>query len=149
MRYYTMAWWSGDDGGKNDRAAEYPAHLATFRDRLPPDLLLTEESVSLHDTRLRELKLLPAQGSLSIGLDSYQGDERFTLDYIGVTQFESTADPAVGLGGPGGYGDLGYCEVDALKDGKFEHRLLFSTGIELMVVFTDFRLSRASCARPG
>lgn len=142
-----MAWWCGiQTGDAGDPSAAYTAHLATVRDRLPPELLATEESVSLHDTRLRELQL--ADGTLTLGLDSYAGDERLTLTYAGVERFESTADPEVGLGGPAGYGDLGYCEVDALPGGTFEHRLLFSTGIELAVVFREFRLQRARHAVP-
>lgn len=143
-----MAWWCGtqtDDAG--DPLAAYAAHLAAVRDHLPPDLLATEESVSLHDTRLRELRL--ADGSLLLRLDSYAGDERLTLTYTGVERFESAADPKVCLGGPAGYGDLGYCEVDALPGGTFEHRLLFSTGIELAVVFRGFRLQQARPAELG
>ncbi len=136
-----MGWWSGDDG--DDPLAAYAAHLDAIRDRLPPDLLATQESVSLHDTRLRELRLVVAERSLSVALDSHSGRERFTLTYGGVEQFESSADPKVGLNGPAGYGDLGYCEVSVLLTGAFEHRLLFSTGIELIVVFRDFRLLRA------
>ena len=103
--------------------------------------------MSLHDTRLRELWL--ADGMLVLGLDSHAGDERLTLIYTGIAWFESTADPKVGLGGPTGYGDLGYCEVDALPGEVLEHRLLFSTGIELAVVFRGFRLQRAKHAEPG
>ena len=150
MQFFTMAWWCGTQtGDAADPSAGYAAHLAAVRDRLPPDLLATQESVSLHDTRLRELRILPAQGTVSLGLDSYAGDERLTLTYTGVERFESTADPEVGLGGPAGYGDLGYCEVDALPGGAFEHRLLFSTGIELAVVFRGFRLQRVKHAEPG
>jgi hypothetical protein len=144
MRFFTMAWWCGcETGDAGDPSAAYSAHLAALRDHLPPDLLATEGSVSLHDTRLRELRLLPAEGSLSMGLDSHAGDERLTLTYTGVERFESAADPEVGLGGPAGYGDLGYWEVDMLPGGAFEHRLLFSTGIEFAVVFRGFRLQRA------
>ncbi len=147
MRFFTMAWWCGTQtGDAADPSVGYSAHLAAVRDRLPPDLLATQESVSLHDTRLRELRL--ADGSLSLGLDSYAGDERLTLTYSGVELFESAANPEVGLGGPAGYGDLGYCEVDVLPGGAFEHRLLFSTGIELAVVFRGFRLQRARHAEP-
>jgi hypothetical protein len=148
VRFFTMAWWCGTQtGDAGDPSADYAAHLTAVRDRLPLDLLATEESVSLHDTRLRELLL--ADSTLSLGLDSYAGDERLTLTYSGVERFESTADPEVGFGGPAGYGDLGYCEVDALPDGAFEHRLLFSTGIELAVVFRGFRLQRSKHAEPG
>src|SRR4051812_32214595 len=115
-----MVWWGGfqpDDSG--DPSAAYAAHLAAIRDQLPPDLLLTQESVSLHDARLRDLRLLVAESSLSVALDSYAGDERFTLLYGGVERIESFADPMVGLPGPAGFGDLGYCEVAALPGGSF------------------------------
>lgn len=143
MRYFTLEWWRGVQiGSDDDPAAEYASHLATIRDHLPPDLLATEESVSLHDSRLRHLRLLTAERFLSLALSNYAGDERITLHYSGVERFESTADPDAGLRGPFGYGDLGYCEVNLLPGGSFEHRLLFSSGIELVVAFRGFRLLR-------
>ena len=140
MRFFTIEWWRGDL--ETEPLADYAAHLASVRDCLPPDLLATEEAVSLHDSRLRELHLDVANAVLTLGLDSYAADERFTLVYSGVERFASTADPELGLLGPFGYGDLGYAEVDILPGGAFEHRLLFSTGIELVVVGRDFRLDR-------
>jgi hypothetical protein len=145
VQFFTLDWWRGlqiaIDG---DPATEYAAHLATIRDRLPPDLLAIEESFSLHDARLRSLRLFTAERSLSLALSNYAGDERITLHYSGVERFESNADPEFGLGGPFGYGDLGYCEVDVLPSGAFEHRILFSSGIELAVAFRGFRLERAA-----
>lgn len=143
VRYFTLAWWCGtelEDGP--DPGAEYARHLETIRDRLPADLLATQESVSLHDSRLRTLVVTPASGTVQLALESHDGAERFILAYRGVELFESTADPAVGLGGPYGYGDFGYDEVDVLPNGAFEHRMLFSSGIELRVVFAGFELRR-------
>jgi hypothetical protein len=74
-----------------------------IRDRLPADLLMLQESVSLHDTRLRELVLLPAECILRLRLEGNVGDERFTLTCRGVERLERAADPAVGLPGPNGY----------------------------------------------
>lgn len=142
MRFFTMAWWRGEQSADaGDPVAGYAAQLAAIRARLPPDLLATEETAFLHDARLGRLLLI--DGTLTLVLDSHAADERFSLTYSGVERFESSADPAVGLAGPAGYGDLGYCEVDVLPDGAFEHRLLFSTGIEFVVAFRGFRLYRA------
>lgn len=150
MRFFTMAWWLGLQAQETpDPAIAYAAHLATIRDRLPPDLIATEEWVSLHDTRLRELRLLLTEGTLTLGLDSHAGDERITITYSGVERYESIADPEVGLGGPAGYGDLGYWEVDVLPDGALEHRMLFSSGIELWVTFHGFRLTRTNIVVPS
>ena len=70
---------------------------------------------------------------------SYQ-DCRIQLTYRGVERLVSTADPATGLPGPHGYGDLGYDELDAVGPGVFEHRMLFSTGIELPIRFSGCSL---------
>ena len=144
MRFFTMDWWSGDDPeDRPDSAfADYAVHLAAIRDHLPADLRATQESVSLHDCRLRVLTLNAAQQSLVLTLESHDADERLTLIYCGVERFESYADPDVGLGGPAGYGDLGYSEVEMPTPSSFEHHLLFSTGVELVVTFRDFALQR-------
>jgi hypothetical protein len=146
VQFFTMQWWSGIQAGGDDPVPRYAAHLAAIRDRLPMELLTIVETVSLHDARLRELRLAVNDGMLSIELDSYAADERFALLYSKVSRFESSADPKLGLRGPAGYGDLGYDEVDVLPDGAFEHRLLFSSGIELAVAFRAFRLQRDKCA---
>lgn len=140
MRFFTLADWCGTEDRGNDPRAEYASHLDGIRDRLPPQLLALQETISLHDTRLRALVLLPADGSLRLELSSYSGKERIELVYQGVERLESSADPAMGLRGPHGYGDLGYDEVDVLPDGTFEHRILFSTGIEFRIVFRGFDL---------
>ncbi len=144
MRHFTMAWWCGiqtGDGG--DPAADYARHLEAIRCQLPPDLVAAHESLPLHDARLREMTVLKADGTARLVLDSHAGDERFTLTYSVVERVQSAADPQAGLGGPGGYGDLGYDELDILPTGAFEHRLLFSTGIELALVFRDFAFTRS------
>jgi hypothetical protein len=143
LRFFTLDWWRGiRRGDVGDPSAEYARHLDAIRDRLPADLLASQESIPLHDARLRHWIIAPAAASARLVLESYAGDERFNLSYSGVERMESTADPSAGLTGPYGYGDLGYDEVDILASGAFEHRLLFSTGIELAVVFREFGLNR-------
>jgi hypothetical protein len=145
MRFFTLAWWCGtqDCNFADDPVEAYRAHLSTIRDRLPTALLALQESVSLHDGRLRSLDLSPSEGALKLvvdGDDGRGGLRRFTLRYGSVTHFGSTADPAIGLGGPHGYGDWGYDEADVNENGGFEHRILFSSGIEFVVRFTTFVL---------
>ena len=147
MRFFTLDWWRGcQTGPAGDPGADYAVHLDTIRDRLPTDLLALQTSISLHDARLRELVVLAAAASARLVLDSYGGDERYILTYSGVERMESTADPEAGLGGPHGFGDLGYDEADVLPSGAFEHRMLFSSGIELTLGFRGFKLQRESRA---
>lgn len=146
MRFFTREWWCGIPGVDlvSDRARMYRSYLATIRDRLPAGLLALQESVSLHDGRLRELDLSPSHATLILrvdGDDGAGGRRRFTLRYSGLRSFQSIADPAIGLCGPHGYGDWGYDEADVMEEGRFEHRILFSSGIEFIVQFTGFEFS--------
>ena len=60
--------------------------------------------------------------------------------YKGVSRFKSFAGRGKALPGPSGYGDLGYYEIELLDDGFLEHRLLFSSGIELSIIFHEIEL---------
>lgn len=151
MKFLTFDWWWGgqDRAGENpsDAYEAYRAHLDAIRDRLPADVLRLEgepdEGVSIHDARLVSLDIDAAAHTLTLVLDGDDGSggaRRFTLSYAGVRSFRSTQSDAPALPGPTGYGDLGYWEVHLAGD-TFEHRLLFSTGIELHVVFEGLTLS--------
>ncbi len=144
MKFFTMDWWRGfQDLEEYDPRPEFQVHLDTIRDRIPSDLLAIQETISLHDANLRALNLDVGAGTLEIKLHGH-GDggclRHFILRYGEVNSFRSTADPEIGLNGPHGYGDLGYDEVDITEHGKFEHRILFSTGIEFQIVFGSFKL---------
>ncbi len=140
MRFFTMAWWMGDmgDDDADHVLPSYQAHYERIRDRLPGALRDMEGVAALHDSRLLRLAVDIEAATAKLTIVTYDGDHRWTLTYIGLVGMQSTADPEKRLGGPGGYGDLGYDEVDVGEDGLFEHRLLFSTGIELGFRFRDF-----------
>lgn len=145
MQFFTLEWWRGCQTAEQtgDPCTEYARHFDRIRTRLPVHLLTMLESVSLHDSRMRQFVVSPGQQTVQLLLENYAGDERFTLTYRGVERFESWSDPNVGLRGPHGYGDLGYDEVDVLSSGVYEHRLLFSSGIELGIVFHEFEFGRS------
>lgn len=144
MKFFTIQWWCGiQQGVDHDPVPAFQQHLATIRDRLPPDLLALQETVSLHDARLRKISYPATDQTLTMQLDGCNdtgGLRKFTLRYQEVQSFTTTANPKLGLPGPHGFGDLGYDEPDITSDGHFEHRLLFSSGIEMQIVFRDFEL---------
>jgi hypothetical protein len=154
MRYFTLDWWA--EGCPVDAAERYWAYLTSVRDRLHPEVVRLIDEVSLHDSRLRTLEVIVAARRLEIGLDGFKyardGTEkcrrRIVLSYPGLRRLHSSADPARGLAGPHGYGDLGYDEVELLADGCIEHRLLFSSGIELTIQSEQFRLAYHDAAGP-
>ena len=148
MRFFTMSWWRGaPDGFGRGRHDDYFAHVTALRVRVPRELLPTLNALlALHDAELRHLRLEPVRATLHISLENRYTDERFTLAYSGVEHFASESDPEELC--DHGYGDLGYDEVDLSPAGAFVHRMLFSSGIELVVVFHGFELLRGSAAEP-
>lgn len=145
MKFFTVDWWRGiQEGTVPDPCDAYRAHFSLIREQLPPDLAALSESVSLHDSRLRVFNLIVEDALLKISLDGsgpHGCSRRFSLTYVRVESFQSLADPEAGLAGPHGYGDWGYDEAHVLAPGRFEHRVLFSTGIEFRIVFADFSMS--------
>jgi hypothetical protein len=159
MKHFTIQWWSGEIEDQMPAFRAYDEYLAGVRMELLPELRRLLDEVSLHDSRLRRLHISPEKKELLIELDGCGPDEgqqsyhalKIRLMYSSVESFESLADPEAGLAGPHGYGDLGYDEIEILRPGLFQHRMLFSTGIEFAVTFTGFRLvhERAEEAQPG
>lgn len=146
MKFFTFHGWSGLQTPEATACADpgraYREHLSRIRERLPADLLRLEEDVSIHDARVDRLTLDPADALLTLELrgdDGKGGPRRFSLEYSGVRRFDSLTHKNRSLPGPGGYGDLGCWEIDLVRDG-FEHRLLFSSGIEIHIEFKGFRL---------
>jgi hypothetical protein len=148
MKYFTIQWWSGDVDDQDIALDDYRRYLDQIITDLPDSIRRLAKDVSLHDARLLRLHVSLPEKSLVIELDgvgyheqskSYSG-RRFRLMYCGVESVTSTADPATGLPGPHGYGDLGYDEIECIRPGIYEHRMLFSTGIELHVRFSNFSL---------
>jgi hypothetical protein len=144
MKFFTMDWWCGLQVLESyDPLTDFQKHLTTIRDRVPTPLLALQETVSLLDARLRLLECDYDRKTLTMHFDGDNGAgdlRQFVLRYIDVSKFRTLADPEKGLPGPHGYGDLGYDEPDVTVDGEFEHRLLFSTGIEFEIVFGNLIL---------
>ena len=146
MKYFTLRWWEGKVENPMVVNEQYCRYVQSVKKSLPKDLWRLFWNVSLHDAHLRRLHF--AQHKLELKLDGGRRDkgkyrlglQRFRLTYDGVSRMTSLASPKRGLGGPGGYGDLGYDEIEVIADGLFEHRILFSSGIELQVRFSNFTL---------
>jgi hypothetical protein len=146
MKYMTMQWWRGDV--PCETADGYGDYYESIKARLPESLQSLHDKISLHDSKLRELVADFGKGQLEIRLDGYDWTQKgfplpkrqIALCYSGVRSMRSLGDPEVGLGGPHSYGDLGYYEVELLGEGFFEHRMLFSSGIELQVQFGNLEI---------
>lgn len=146
MKYFTLDWW---EAGCDERmVARYLTQLYRQLDQFPQDLVKLADRMSLHNAKLLSFQYDNEISVLKLDLDGYAYDEdfnvlggrRFFLNYKNVLRLQSQADPQKGLEGPFGYGDVGYDEIEVVSAGLFEHRLLFSSGIELNIQFRDVEL---------
>ena len=151
MRYFTLDDWIADQDHSasvtkppGEAAAAYASYLASIRSQLPLDLQQLLATTCLHDAALRQLEVDVGARRVMLVLDAGTVDmtepRRVRLIYEDALGLQTLSDPARALAGPRGYGDLGYDELEVLAPRTFEHRLLFSSGIELAVQFQDFRL---------
>lgn len=140
MKYFTIEWWSGCQTGDDGHAVErYQAHAASIRSRLSPELLSIHEGISLHDATLISLRIISDHREAVLRLQ-LPTNRQIELRYKALSGFDSLHMPSMALGGPGGFGHLGYDEIDVLADNTFEHRLLFSSSIELRFRFAAIEL---------
>lgn len=145
MKYFTVDDWS--EGAATGGA--YQSYIQSIRSLLPEDLqVLTGAggSVSLNDGEIERLEMSIDTKSVTLVINgkwingTVVGTRIFHLNYKDVASVTSQVDPAArGIHG-GGYGDHGFDEIEVLGDGLYEHRMLFSSGIELHIRFGDFFL---------
>lgn len=148
MRHFSLSSWD-ILYSQNKDAIEYENYLDGVRSLLPSGLvsLTTRKSgVSLNDSTIQSIETSIQEQTVVFCLngrwikETVVGLRTFRLQYKGVTRVTSSVAPDLhGLFG-GGYGNHGFDEVEVLKEGLFEHRMLFSSGIEIAVQFSDFVL---------
>ena len=147
MKYFTTKWWAGDVEDTDAVIASYARYIDSIRSRLTPDLRSLHDEVSLHDSKIRRFTVDVPSQTVSITLHGFtdpwspagQTGRRFDLRYEGVTTVESTND-RMWVSEAFDKSDLGYCEIELLPDGLWEHRMLFASGIEIAIRFRDLRL---------
>ena len=151
MRYFTLDDWIADQDYSSsstarppgEAAAAYADYLTSIHAQLPSDLQQMLATICLHDAALRELAVDNVARRVVLVLDagnlSMTEPRRVRLSYEDALGLRCLSDPARALAGPRGFGDLGYDEIELLGAAAFEHRLLFSSGIELAVQFQRFR----------
>ena len=148
MKYFNISNWQDPDPTPTEI---YQQYIDGVRDKLPPDLQRLcsywtaegEKAVYLNDGRIRSIQVMPEAASAEVVMDGElpgRIEVLVHLRYGQVASFQSFVDPAGGLPGPYGYGDHGADEIEVREDGLLEHRMLFSSGIELSIVFRRFQL---------
>ncbi|WP_040508053.1 hypothetical protein [Leptospira wolffii] len=148
MKYFTYDWWFGEDLSNNDPAERYSAHYRLIENKLPKEIRTFVKEVNLHDSRELEIKRNEQDHSISLKLLCYRYDDAFSSDsqfelminYFDVSEFKVLSDIVSNetIEFDVSEDDLGYDEFDMIENNSFEHRLLFSSGMELKITFGGF-----------
>jgi len=149
MKYFSVKDWDEYDE-KAEQVIAYRSYISSVRPHLPKDLqLLTGAGgeLSLNDGEIESLAIYLETSTVRINIngkwieETLVGDRIYSLVYKGVISVISTIDPdAKGLHGSG-YGFHGFDEVELIKENIFEHKMLFTSGIELQIRFQDFSMT--------
>lgn len=156
MNYFSIRCWS-DYERITDIRKSYSSYINSVKAQLPESLKsLTGGggSISLNDANIKHLAVSLENSTMDIVMDGKwiqgvaTGLRVFHLSYIGVTQIVSVVDPDVDGLSESGYGDHGFDEIEVLENNLYEHRMLFSSGVELRTRFRDFRLNYNDVPNP-
>ena len=149
MKYFTLSWWQKiqdfdcSDQIINEPRDTYEIYYRSVRERLPKAIRLIEEKIYFSDANLINLLVNLNEKKLSLRVVTLGGDKPsrvVELQYTGVSRFRTLDGKGESLPVSDGYGDIGYYEIEVLDNNVFEHRLLFSSGIEFSIVFNDVGL---------
>ena len=152
MRYFNIEDWIADQGDDiahqsktQASVASYRSYLAEIHPSLPEQLRFFLKTICIHDAGLLALEIDSRRRTLILNLaagDITMREARYVrLFYEDLESFAIPRDPPAGLRfslGGGGFGDLGFDELERLTAG-FEHRVLFASGVELHIRFGRFR----------
>ena len=147
MKYFTPDWWALNVKNTDAAVSDYWRYVDTIRPRLTPSLRTLLDEVSLHDSKVRRFHVDVSNRTVLMILHGFtdpwspdgQTERRFELRYEGAISVESANE--------GGWvsehlddSDLGYCEIELLPNGYWEHRMLFASGVELAIRFQELSL---------
>lgn len=156
MNYFSIKCWSDYEQITSIRESYY-SYIDNVISQLPKSLKsLTGGggNISLNDANVKSLAISLENSTVDIVMDGKwiqgvaTGLRVFHLSYTGVTQMVSVIDPDVDGLSESGYGDHGFDEIEVLENNLYEHRMLFSSGIELRIRFHNFFLDYNDVPNP-
>ncbi|MBZ0167315.1 MAG: hypothetical protein K8I00_10965 [Candidatus Omnitrophica bacterium] len=129
----------------NKLSKEYDAYLNSIMDKIPMKLRNMIELTNRFDSTLLSFELIPNENkaTLEIIAEKITSEEKYTdahmqFQYFGLVQVRSFCKLNEGHPMPLGFGDLLWEEFELLPNESIEHRLLYSSGINYCIQFTDF-----------
>lgn len=132
----------------------YRGYLEAVRARLPVDLARLfgfGEPADLHDGIVRDFALDFLHREALFRIHRTGPRTLYTVRYGGVSAFSCRVveDPGFVDAVPGCHDIWRYEDVAVLAEGRYEHSVLFVSGIEVVIRFTSFTLTSEVLAEPG
>jgi len=156
MKYFSTNCWNDYAQTKEIRKS-YLSYVDSISPYIPTSfksLTGGGGDITLNDASVEHLVVSLGDSTVSMVMNgkwiqgTVTGLRIFSLSYTGVTEVVSIVDPdADGLSGSG-YGDHGFDEIEVIENNLYEHRMLFSSGIELRIRFHDFLLDYRDVPNP-
>lgn len=142
MKYFTKDWWAGGD--RNDgQILDYQKYIDSIKAKLPDDAISLHEQYTLHDASLGIVASNMVAREVSFSLSGWDRNFKERLNYElifeQVSNFEMFGE-SLDDEGPAGFGDLGYYEFELISEGAFEFRAIFSSGIQIKINFSAFKM---------
>jgi hypothetical protein len=135
-----MEWWANHCEPPSV-FEDYGRYIDAVRGALPSTAPTFLDRHTLHDAVVRQFAINLENQLVRVSADGFATVERpvaYDLEYRGVTDVVIAGSSDEALGGPPGLGHLGYHEFEPLASDLVEHRLLFSTGVEIQLRFREF-----------
>ncbi len=141
MKYFTREWWASE-GDDETVVPAYLAYIDSIKDKMPISLRKFIFEHGLHDAVLNEMKFNEDNNMLLLSFNGWDSKfinkKKYLIKFGCIQNFLFLSDPENLLFDSSGLGDLGYCECEYLLDGLYGYRMLFSSGVELRVEFSEF-----------
>jgi hypothetical protein len=145
MKFFTSEWLSS--GCPDAPVDEYRAHYSSIRSKLPAELVILDDTHTLHDARVEKITCSFSDRKMVINLlgwnQGFQFRVRYALRFEGVADFEQRL-PIGGKRVPGEE-DLLHWEYDLVRD-DVEMRILFASGTEFKITFRAFEFDHEAVA---
>jgi hypothetical protein len=142
MKYYTKDWCFGklSDEEIEKMDQKYNFYINKIYSKLPFTIKLLAKEINLHDGIVKKIKLSPRINVLFLeGIfgDLQTGYFSMEIKYIDIKEIDSTTfaglkDKKIEI--------LSH-EFEAVSDKRYVHRMIFSPGDELEIVFSDISIN--------
>jgi hypothetical protein len=147
MRFMTYEWWHSGDVDDTSPIDDYWKHIDAIEELLPAEVRrFLAKDFTLHDGVVSGLSLDvggPVAELSVLGFDGrLEASRVYEIEYSEVARLELTPrqgeDPEIEWPTEGSLGQIGYDEIDVLGEALLEHRILFTSGAELVIQFRRF-----------